>query len=143
MARPPSPLHRRLWVVVAAAMLPTAALFGVAVVLPVRDQKAEIARATIQTMRAMVSAVDGELQKTIAAGETLVASDALDQGDIPRFYEEAKRAASAYPNWVTITLSDPTGQQVLNVLEPLDASLSSLAKVPSFQKAKATGKPVI
>lgn len=143
MARPPSPLHRRLWVVVAAALLPTAALFGVAVVLQERDQKAEIARATIQTMRAMVSAVDGELQKTIAAGETLVASDALDQGDIPRFYEEAKRAASAYPNWVTITLSDPTGQQVLNVLEPLDASLSSLAKVPSFQKAKATGKPVI
>ncbi len=143
MARAPSPLHRRLWVVVAAALLPTAALFGVAVVLQERNQKAEIARATIETMRAMVSAVDGELQKTIVAGETLVASDSLDQGDIPKFYEEAKRAASAYPNWVTITLSDPRGQQVLNVLEPLDASLASLAQNPSFRRAQTTGKPAI
>ena len=143
MARSPTPLHRRLWVVVAAALLPTAALFVTAVVLQERDQKAEIARATIETMRAMVSAVDGELKNTIVAGETLVASDALDQGDIPRFYEEAKRVASAYPNWITITLSDPAGQQVLNVLEPLDTSLPSLARRLSFQTASKTGKPAI
>ena len=143
MAHSPTPLHRRLWVVVAAALLPTAALFGVAVLLLQRDQKAEIARATIETMRAMVSAVDGELKNTIVAGETLVASESLDKGDIPKFYDEAKRAASAYPNWITITLSDPKGQQVLNVLEPLDASLPSLARVPTFQKASTTGKPVI
>lgn len=143
MLRSPSPLHRRLWVVVAAALLPTAVLFGVAVVLQERSQKAEIARATIETMRAMVSAVDGELKNTIVAGQTLVASDALDQGDIPRFYEEAQRVASAYPNWITITLSDPSGQQVLNVLEPLDASLPSLAASPSFQRAKTTRKAAV
>lgn len=143
MARPPTPLHRRLWVVVASALLPTAALFGVAVLVLQRDQKAEIARATIETMRALVSAVDGELKNTIVAAQTLVASDALDQGDIPTFYEEAKRVASAYPDWITITLSDPEGQQVLNVLEPLDASLPSLAPRPSFQRASTTGKPVI
>lgn len=143
MARSPSPLHRRLWVVVAAALLPTAVLFGVAIVTQERDQKAEIARATIATTRAMVSAVDGELQKTIVAAQTLVASESLDQGDVPKFYEEAKRVASAFPNWITITLSDPTGQQVLNVLEPLDASLSSLAQSTSFQKVRKTGKPVV
>lgn len=143
MVREPTPLHRRLWVVVAAALLPTAVLSAIALGFLLRAQQAEVSRATIDTTRALVGAVDRELNSTIAVAETLAASDALDNGDLAAFHEEARRVANFHPQWVTIALSDTHGNQLLNVLEPLDASLPRLSYRNSFQRVVATLRPTI
>ncbi|HLV45136.1 MAG TPA: ATP-binding protein [Aggregatilineales bacterium] len=129
--------------VVLAALLPTAALSVVAVVVLQRQQRAEVTRASIETMRAMGSAVDQVLDNTRALAETLAVSQALDNGDLPAFYEEAQRVASLHPDWVTIALSDTAGQQVINVLEPLDATLPSVADRESFRRVISTGKSAV
>jgi HAMP domain-containing protein len=139
----PTPLHRRLWVVVAAALLPTATLSSIALLLLQKEQEAEVAGATIETMRAMLSAVDGELHNTVAVAETLAASDALHKGDLAAFYEEARRVARVHPQWVTIALSDRSGQQVLNVLQPLDTPLESEADRDSFKRVVTAGRPAV
>src|SRR4051812_5624183 len=66
-----APLHRRLLLLVAAALLPVAILSVVGLVLLARQARSEVERGTVETMRAMVSAVDTELQRSVSAVETL------------------------------------------------------------------------
>jgi hypothetical protein len=115
----------------------------VALVLLSHDQTADMSRATIETMRAMVATVDGELHNKVALTEALAASSALDTGNMEAFYEEARRVTEAKPNWVTIALADPSGQQFVNVLKPFDAPLESYADRESFKRAVTTGKPAV
>jgi hypothetical protein len=115
----------------------------VALVLLSPDPTADMSRATIETMRAMVATVDGELHNKVALTEALAASSALDTGNMEAFYEEARRVTEAKPNWVTIALADPSGQQFVNVLKPFDAPLESYADRESFKRAVTTGKPAV
>ncbi len=143
MKRMPTPLHRRLWVIVAAALLPTAALSAIAVMLLHRQQEGEVARATIETMRAMVSAVDSELGNTVAVAETLASSNALANGDLSAFRGEAVRVAQAKPLWLSVALFDRQGRQLLNTRQTLDAPLPADPGHRTLKRVVQTGKSAV
>src|SRR3954469_20834831 len=113
-----APLPRRLLILAAVALLPLVLFAAASLVLLARQQAADIERATIETMRALIGSVDNELNRSITAAETLAATDALDRGDLRRFYEEARRTLAVRPEWSTVFLSDPAGDQLVNVLRP-------------------------
>jgi signal transduction histidine kinase/CheY-like chemotaxis protein len=139
-----APLPRRLLILAAVALLPVVLFAAAALVLLARQQAAEIERATIETMRALMGSVDNELNRSIAAAETLAATDALDHGDLRRFYEEARRVLEARPEWSNLVLHDTSGRQLVNALRPLGATLPAQAMDPgTFSAAIETRRAVI
>jgi signal transduction histidine kinase/CheY-like chemotaxis protein len=139
-----APLPRRLLILAAVALLPVVVFAAASLVLLARQQAAEIERATIETMRALIGSVDSELNRSIAAAEALAATDSLDRGDLRRFYEEARRVLLARPEWSTVILSDPSGRQLVNGLHPFGAPLpATTVDAESFNAARETRRPSI
>jgi signal transduction histidine kinase len=139
-----APLPRRLLILAAVALLPLVLFAAASLVLLARQQAAEIQRATIETMRALIGSVDSELNRSMAAAEALAATDSLDRGDLRRFYEVARRVLTARPEWSTVILSDTSGRQLVNGLRPLGAPLARQAMDPeSFRPVLETGRPAI
>jgi signal transduction histidine kinase/CheY-like chemotaxis protein len=139
-----APLPRRLLILAAVALLPVVLFALAALVLLARQQATEIERATIETMRALIGSVDNELKRSIAAVETLASTDSLDDGDLRRFHEEARRVLASRPEWATIVLSDTTGRQLVNMLRPFGAPLPARPMDrESFDAVLRTGRPAI
>ena len=107
------------------------------------QQRAALERSFLDTARALSLAVDHELSSSIAALTTLGTSEHLDRGDLKAFYEQARRARRAHEAWVTINLTDPSGQQLINLSRPFGESLPSLRDLPVVQRAVETGDPAI
>jgi signal transduction histidine kinase len=137
-----TPLRRRLLLLVGAALLPLAVASAIGLVLLAREKRAQVARGALDTMRAMAVAVDLELSRAITALQTLSASSPLDRDDLVAFHDEARRALALQPAWLTVTLADAEGQQVLNLLRPPGAPLPRVVEMASFQAALRTGRPV-
>jgi len=116
-------LQRRLLAVVLVALAPIVALSGVNLVLSARQQRADQLRATTETMRAMVGAVDTELDRLTAVLQALAASSSLQRGDLQDFHDTVRRAKAQDPSWANIVLADPAGKQLVNLLRPYGASL--------------------
>lgn len=123
MGRRGTSLQRRLLVLVAVALLPFTLFAGIGISWLSRQQRDEVERATIETMRAMMSAIDAELSRHGAALETLAASSHLESGDLRRFYEEARRAVNARGTWITVSLADPQGAVLIDVARPFEGPL--------------------
>ena len=137
-----TPLRRRLLLLVGAALLPLALASAIGLVLLARQQHVEVERGALDTMRAMAATVDLELSRAITALETLSASGPLERDDLHGFYEEARRALALRVTWLTVTLATPDGQQVLNLLRPLDTPLPASTEMASFRAAVEGRRPV-
>ena len=116
-------LERRLLLVVLVALAPIVTLSCVNLVLSARQQRAELLRATTETMRAMVGAVDTELGRLTAVLQALAASSSLERGDLKDFYDTARRAQERDASWANIVLADIEGKQLFNLLRPYGATL--------------------
>ena len=136
-------LQRRLLLLAVAAVVPLAATAGLALLALAADQKAQAERAAIEVTRALGTAVDAELARTVAALSAMAISPALDSADIPRFYETMRRVHRGHPEWVTVTLSDPSGQQLANTRLPFGAQLPAVVDRESAATALRTQRPVI
>jgi hypothetical protein len=116
-------LQRRLLLVVVVALAPIVTLSCVHIVLSARQQRTELLRATIETMRAMVGSVDSELNRLTAVLQALAASSALERGDLKDFYDTARRTRERDGSWMNIVLANPEGKQLVNLLRPYGAML--------------------
>ena len=98
--------------------------------------------ATEQTA-ALLSTVDTELKSSVSALRGMANSRSLDNDDLPSFYAEAIRTVQTQPNWTTIILVSPSGQQIVNTLRPLGAELPAAFERDSLEEVLRTGKPVV
>ena len=137
------PLRRRLFLLAAAGIVPLAAAAGIALLALAAEQKAQAERAGIEVTRALATAVDAELYRSVAALEALAQGPALDTGDLNRFHEVMRRLHAGRPDWVTITLADPAGQQLANANQPYGAALSTVVDPESLERVVLTRRPVI
>ena len=75
----------------------------------------------LERARAFGLAPDRELDAQIHALQILAESDALQGGDLKRFYERTARTRAVQTNWANITLNDPErGVQFINLRVPFD-----------------------
>jgi len=137
------PLRRRLFLLAAAGIVPLAAGAGIALLGLAAEQKAQAERAGIEVTRALATAVDAELYRSVAALESLAQGPALDTGDLKRFHEVMRRLHAGRPDWVTVTLADPAGQQLANSNQPYGAALPSVVDPESLERAVLTRRPAI
>ena len=111
-------LRQRLFIVVAAAVVPLAIMSTVALYAGYQQQRVQAERAGLDIARALSTAVEAELRRTISVLEVLGTSALLDHDDLPSFHERARLARNAQPHWRAILLSDPDGNPLLNSERP-------------------------
>jgi signal transduction histidine kinase len=93
-------------------------------------------------VRALNQAVDAELKGARSALLVLAMSPYLATKDFAKFYEEAQQATHAI-NVDNIVLSDISGQQLINTLQPFGSSLPLHAGREQLRRVIETGQPVI
>jgi signal transduction histidine kinase/ActR/RegA family two-component response regulator len=140
---PVKPLRRRLLLLAAASIVPLAATAGIGLLVLVQEQRAQAERAGIEVARALASAVDAELGRSLAVLQGLAIGPALDTGDLQRYHQSMMRALGTRPDWLTITLADASGRQLLNTRRPYGEPLPMVLELPSLHQAVRTRSPVV
>jgi signal transduction histidine kinase/CheY-like chemotaxis protein len=140
---PSVPLRRRLLVLVAAAILPIAAMTGLALAALWEQQRGQAERLGLEITRALSSAEDAELRRGIAVLEGLAVSQALEENDFARYHRVLARALAGRSDWWTITLADPSGRQLVNANLAYGAPLPRVPGMESFAQVNTSGGPVI
>ena len=99
-------------------------------------------RGAIDRNRAFMTAVDAEVRGHVLTLTALAASKRLEVDDLPAFREEAQRVVKSQPDWQSVNLTLPSGQQVLNTNRPLGSELPVVTDLESVRRAVANGQPV-
>ena len=111
-------LRRRLFALVAAALLPLAVMAGVGLYALQRQQRAQTERVGLELARSVANTVDAELRISIAVLETLATTPSLDAEDIAAFRERARRVIGSRPEWAAIVLTDADGRSLMDTACP-------------------------
>ncbi|HEX4884444.1 MAG TPA: hypothetical protein VFX05_09930, partial [Casimicrobiaceae bacterium] len=135
------PLQRRLFVIVAVGLLPLALLSFATLFHNARVQRADVIRATDDTARAILTAVDTEVAVATATLRALALSPRLARRDWPAFHAEAASLLERMPGWVNIVLSTPTAGQIVNARLPYGAELPTRVAPNSVAAVAGDGKP--
>jgi signal transduction histidine kinase len=138
-----APLRRRLLILLAAAVLPLAAMAGLALLDRLREQSAQTERAGLEITRAMATAVDAELGRTIAVLQGIAVGPSLDAGDLRRYHEVIRRTLAARPEWITIRLNDASGRLLADAQEPFGAEPGPVVERSSLEQAVRSGRPAV
>ena len=131
-----------LWLVL-ASLIPAVIGAGILFLNMYDDGRAQLEKDTIQTARAMVQVVDGQLSKVQTVALALATSDALAKHDLAAFHRLADRILQAESIGTNVVLSDASGQQILNTLRPFGAPLPLLGNSAQIGRVFATGQPII
>jgi PAS domain S-box-containing protein len=136
-------LRSHLFALVAVSVLPFL-IFAILVLnLFARHEKSFQAIGLRETTRALSSALDREFDATKTALEAIATLEDLDSGDLGQLYRKLRRVLQSRPNWHTITLHDPAGNQVLNLLNPFGEPLpESNIERQSFQALIQNQQPM-
>ena len=138
-------LRFRLFLLVAATLLPVAVAAMVAAALLLDHESEQLERDAIGRSRAVLSAVDAHLRASIAALETLAASKHLAAGDLRAFHAESQQVLRTQPAWVNIGLAGVDKVQHANAVynfgkpEPFAQAVDE----ESFDAVVRTRRPVV
>lgn len=139
----PGPLERRLFLIVLVGLLPLALLSLATLAYNEHHQKQQIIEASEGTMRAIITAVDGEIKISLASLDALAASPRLEENDIKGFYGEAKELLQRHPNWANIVVVTSDAKQAMNTRLPFGAPLPAVADLDSIAETIRTGMPSV
>jgi signal transduction histidine kinase/ActR/RegA family two-component response regulator len=135
------PLRRRLFLLAAAGVLPLAIMSAIALYAQYQQTREQAQRAGLDVARALSTAVDAELRRTLAVLEVLATSSALEGGNLALFHTRMERLRKSQPHWRAVLLHDLTGAGVLSTREPPGTPLPALREKDSFEEVVRTGQP--
>lgn len=139
--RTPS-IRTRLFILVVAAIMPTALMALALIAYNYRQERHQLETSTIGTARAMGSALDQRLAE-IQSGLTVLSSSRwLGEPDHLYFYARAVEVAQAL-RVTSISLIDPQGNQVFSTLQPLGKPLPAIGPSSQVRSIFKTGQPVL
>jgi len=136
-------LRHLLVLLTAAGLLPLAALGAWSVHLAAEYRQSEQERALLDLARALSSAVDAELDGTVATLASMARTPALDDGNVRAFYPIARDQARAQPEWLGVILADGDGRMLFRTTAPFDAPPQPVADPSSLRQALLLRRPVI
>ena len=143
MGPPTSFLRRRLFLLAAAALLPIAVIAGLGLWTLIERQRAEAARTGIELTRALATAVDAELRRSVSVVEAVATSPTLDADNLAGLHFRLGRVMATQPLWHAIVLVDPDGTPRLDTRVPFGAPLPPVDDTESLARVRTTRGPVI
>ncbi len=127
-----------------ATLLPVAIFAAVVGYFLVKEQRDTFRRGAEARTLAVSTAVDAELNGSIATLLALSTLPALDDGDFAAFRVRAERILATQPAWSNINLAMPSGQQVMNLQRPPGAPLPDSSQFDAdWQDAVERRAPVV
>ena len=139
----PMRLRSHLLVLTLGTLLPLLVFAVIASALFAERERATFREGATQRTLALLTAVDIQLGSSVTTLEGLATSRHLDTGDLRAFHAEATRVLASQPDWLTVTLTPPSAQEVVNVLRPFGAELPTIIDRRSFDQVVRTGSPAI
>ena len=136
-------LRHLLTLLTAIGLLPLAALGAWSVHLAAEYHQSEQERALLDQARALSSAVDAELDGTVATLASMARTPALDEGDVRAFYPIAREQGLAQPEWLGVILADADGRMLFRTTAPFDAPPQPIADPSSLRQALQLRRPII
>jgi hypothetical protein len=136
--RPTLSLRHLLILLAAIGLLPLA-LLGVWTIESAGEHRLrQQERALLDLARALASAVDAELDGTVATLSGMARSPTLQTGDLHGFYTIAAQQSLAHPEWLGVILTDADGRMLFRTMAPYGAPPLPPADPDSLQRALAT-----
>jgi signal transduction histidine kinase/ActR/RegA family two-component response regulator len=132
-----------LTLLTAIGLLPLAALGAWSMHQAAAYHQSEQERALLDQARALSSAVDAELDGTVATLASMARTPALDAGDVRAFYPIAREQGLAQSEWLGMTLADAQGRMVFRTTAPFDAPPQPIADPASLRQALQLRRPII
>ena len=136
-------LRHRLFIVVAAAVLPLAAMSGLALYAGYQQQRQQAERSGLDIARAFATAIDAELSRTAAVLDVLAHSVLLERGDLPGFHARIHGAREAQSGWRAVVLSEPDGKVILNSEVPYGDPVTPIVEHESLAEVARTSMPAV
>ena len=139
-------LRAHLLLLVIGTTVPALLIAAVLVRQVVNDNRQAVQQRLQESARATAAIVDAELGGTIRALQGLAQSNSLTTGDIPLFYDQARRLVAEQPTWGAVGLWTVDGRALLNTARaPGERSdtLPAVADRASFDRAVVTRAPVV
>lgn len=139
-AGPVLSLRHLLILLTAIGLLPLA-LLGVWTIHGAgRYLEQEQERLMVGHARALSSAVDAELDATVAALSGIAKSPQLASGDLRAFHETASRVSR--PDWLGVVLSGADGESLFRTMAPYGAPAARIADPGSLRQAMEQRRPI-
>ncbi|HYC45132.1 MAG TPA: ATP-binding protein [Burkholderiales bacterium] len=138
-------IRTRLRALILATLLPVAILGGASAYVLVEREREAFERGALDRVRALMTAIDAELQATITPLQLLARSPTLDGDDLTAFRAEARRALEARRgDWANIVVSDAeTADMLVNMLVPAGKPLFKTLDPDSVIEAAKLRRPVV
>lgn len=129
-----------IWLVLAClipGVIGAVALF----VYQYREGRAQQERNTIQTARALVQAIDSQLDKSRVVAQALSTEDSLLRHDHARFHKAAREVLALSGTGANVVLHDSAGQQLVNTAIEFGQPLPRQQVSQQVRRAFDAGKP--
>jgi signal transduction histidine kinase len=137
-------LRSHLALLTFGTLLPVALVGAVAAWLFVEHDRDNFRRATLERALALGTAVDAEIEGTIATARALGEALDVNAADYSGFRAVAQRILATQPHWSNINLALANGQQVVNLALPAAAKLHSIVGIDdSVERIQRDRKPVV
>ncbi len=134
-------LRSKLLLLTMQAALPPMLLCLVVGGVLVNYERESFRRGVTDSNRAFMTAVDAEVRGHVSTLTALAASNNLEADKLPAFREEAVRVVNSQPEWHSVSLTMPSGQQLVNTIRPITEKLPIVLDLESVQRAVATRRP--
>jgi PAS domain S-box-containing protein len=131
-----------IWVVV-ACLLPAVIGIGALVSYLYHDGHADLEKETLQISRALVLAIDEQLDEAQAAIEMLATSAYVLRNDWAGFHARASEVLQTRNSGRNAIISDSSGQEIVNTRIPIGLPLPMFGDLDHIRRVVATGKPAI
>jgi PAS domain S-box-containing protein len=136
-------LRAHLFALVVVSVLPFLIFAFLVLNLFASREKASLATGLRETSRALSSALDREFEATRTALEAVGTLEDFDSGDLSQIYRKLRRVVQSRPNWRTIIVHEPSGNQVLNLLNRFGEPLPEAdIEQESFRAVLSTKQPM-
>jgi len=141
---PQVPLTIRQWfaLLVVACILPATIATTLLIYSSYKRERAVVERATLDIARALMQSIDRELSNAQGALQALGASPYLTTGDLAAFYLQAMEVVSYRPGH-NLVLSNPSGMQLVNTLEPFGGPLPMHGNPRQIRLVVEIGQPMV
>ena len=106
-------------------------------------ERTQIQQDTLLTARALIQAVDRDLNTGITVALALANSPSLDSGNIAAFHKQASNVLRPEFPGFNFVLSDRNSVQLMNTVRPYGPLLPDPGSAARIRKVFETGKPVI
>lgn len=108
-----------------------------------REGRAQQEKDTIQTVRALVQAMDNHLLRGLAVAQALSTADSLAQHDLERFHQRARALLALSGLGTNVVLRDAQGRQLLNTAVPYGQALAVSPEPEQVRKVFTRAEPVV